>query len=538
MKHEDIRTTHFRVTRPKEALKLKETIMSSLHFQNLLILLLDENYELFKKSKTQNLQKYLLNKRVMRAVVSGAKGGKNEDGVKLLLKNYQDHKIFENLLSVGKTLKEKNIAQLVGKLKAAYKSFYTKRKNGDKEAEPPSPQKLSKIKNFAIPIDQCAFSFAKKDFLRINLDKKMQSFHLNHSKLLKVVENLKNIQSLELMYKHEEIYFSLSYHKKLEPKTSSKDNLYAGLDLGVQNLASLLIADGQTPSLVVSGKKLIEFNNRNNIEIARRKSSEKILDNELKAIRKQKEQASYLSEQELLQDQNYVSLKSQWWEAKQLLAKSYRKRHHSFKDFFHKASVRILEFLSLQGVNVLFVSRNLGEAKQNKGFRKKFNKKFHQIPLLKLIDYIQLKGAEFGIEVEDIDEAYTSKSSCLSGDVCKAKDIAAEIKQGDPKLSRKARRQKLSNAFMGVRESRSLFFDKALGKRILADLNAACNHIKVGVKGIDFSWLKEKLWKLTRPVLVYPDSLFLDLTLTGVQSELRDPHRVSYAAKLRKNLFR
>ena len=82
-----------------------------------------------------------------------------------------------------------------------------------------------------------------------------------------------------------------------------------------------------------------------------------------------------------------------------------------------------------------------------------------------------------------------------------------------------------------------MFRDKVLGKRILADLNAACNHIKVGLKNSDFSWLKGKLWKLTRPVLVNTDSLLLDLPLTGVCSELGDPLRVSYAAKLRKNLF-
>ena len=188
-------------------------------------------------------------------------------------------------------------------------------------------------------------------------------------------------------------------------------------------------------------------------------------------------------------------------------------------------------------MGVLYVSRNLGEAKQAKGFNKKFNKKFHQIPLLKLIDYLELKGGEFGIRVENIDEAYTSKTSCLSGDVEGAQKLAAELKQDHKTLSRGEKRQRFSNALMGVRESRSVYRDRVLGKRILADLNAACNHIKVGQGSVDFSWLKGKLWKLTRPVLVYTDSLLLDFCLTGT-SELRDPLRVFYAAKLRKNLLR
>ena len=112
------------------------------------------------------------------------------------------------------------------------------------------------------------------------------------------------------------------------------------------------------------------------------------------------------------------------------------------------------------------------------------------------------------------------------------------MKQEDKSISRKERRQRFSNALMGVRESRSMFCDRILGKRILADLNAACNHIKVGLETSDFSWLQGKLWKLTRPVLVNTDSLLLDLTLTGVWSELGAPLRDSYAAKLRKNLFR
>ena len=58
----DIRTVHFRVVRDKEKSRLEKAIVSSLHFQNILILLLKENYELFKCGNAQNFHEKLLNR--------------------------------------------------------------------------------------------------------------------------------------------------------------------------------------------------------------------------------------------------------------------------------------------------------------------------------------------------------------------------------------------------------------------------------------------------------------------------------------------
>ena len=346
MKNDDIRTVHFRVARPKEVAVLKKAIVTSLHFQNLLILLVRETFERSKSEKIPNFQKYLLNKRIMRAVVSGTNGGKNKDAIAILLKHYEKNAQFQDLLAVGKTLKEKNIAQLVGKVKAAYKSYFTKKRNGDEKARPPSPQKLRKVQNFAIPIDQCAFSFAKNGFLRINLDKKMQSYHFDQEQLLKIAGSIKRIQSLEVLLKHDEVYFSISYHSELEKFKAPSSVVSAGLDLGVRNTASIFVADSKTHSFIVSGKDLIGFNTRNNIQLAQRKSIQKLLENKLLLSRKSLENGSYLSEEELCKNAGHVSIKAEWYLAKKNLSKAYKIRHRKFKDIFHKLSVRLLEFLS------------------------------------------------------------------------------------------------------------------------------------------------------------------------------------------------
>ena len=108
----DMRTVHFRVIREKEKSRLEKFIVSSLHFQNILILLLRENYELYKAKKTKNYHQTLLNKRVMRAVISGAKGGKLHALVQELKQVFSENPYFIDLLKVGRSLKEKNLAQL------------------------------------------------------------------------------------------------------------------------------------------------------------------------------------------------------------------------------------------------------------------------------------------------------------------------------------------------------------------------------------------------------------------------------------------
>jgi hypothetical protein len=112
---------------------------------------------------------------------------------------------------------------------------------------------------------------------------------------------------------------------------------------------------------------------------------------------------------------------------------------------------------------------------------------------MKLLKNIEYKAQEYGIQVHYVDERYTSKTSCISGDV---KSI-----QDNPDLT---------NAFNGKRVKRGLFLDTVINKVFNADVNGAVNHIKVAT-GKSFEWLKNKLFKLSNPIKIKSDYEFCRL---------------------------
>jgi len=162
---------------------------------------------------------------------------------------------------------------------------------------------------------------------------------------------------------------------------------------------------------------------------------------------------------------------------------------------------RIVEYLYLNGVSDVFVSKNLAELKNNGEcvLNKVVKQNFIQIPFIKLLEKIEYKAQEYGINVHYIDEKYTSKASCISDDV---KSI-----QDNPDLT---------NAFKGKRVKRGLFLDIVINKVFNADINGAVNHIKVSV-GKSFEWLKDKLFKLCNPIKIKSDYEFCRL-LKGLQN--------------------
>ena len=103
-------------------------------------------------------------------------------------------------------------------------------------------------------------------------------------------------------------------------------------------------------------------------------------------------------------------------EARRLYRKNHLDRLDFFHSNFHKLSRRILESLVKYGVDRLVLAKNLCFAKNTdtKTMGKKNNQRFYQLPIGKLIHYLEIKAPEYGIHIEFIDEAYTSKCSVLN----------------------------------------------------------------------------------------------------------------------------
>ena len=422
----------------------------------MLVILIKQNYDLFKEGKSANDFKYLSKYQVMRAVIAGTNGGKDREKASYIKEKYKEHKLMLDLMEVGRKLKIHNLAMVISRIKSNFKSFFTKIKKRNTTAKPPKPKKLAKVTRFTIPLDVNAFSLKKENQLGINLSDQMFYLSLNHQRLKEIVGDLKNIQAIQVHLSNGEIYLKVSYRYKMQKAESSgvesqevrelKERLAnwkqqlkehpdlahdgevaqliikteetleralarssvethheeqikeAGLDVGIENLASIFIADQKAKSLIVSGKRFKHYNAKFNRFIAKLAATISDLQNsikEMKDIDKEKRLALLIKFRSFL----------------------YEKRNRYFHDQFHKIS---------------------------------------------------------------------------SGDVVQIQNLA---RQNKPIVT---------NDFQGSRVKRGLFKDSVLGKIFNADLNAALNIIKIGTLK-SFDWLKDFLFKFCNPIKLISD---------------------------------
>lgn len=86
-----------------------------------------------------------------------------------------------------------------------------------------------------------------------------------------------------------------------------------------------------------------------------------------------------------------------------------RWRHDKLHDYFHKASRAIIQHCLKNNISSLVIGRNINW-KQNIRMRKKTNQNFASVPFYKLIQMLQYKAEEQGIEVFFVTEEYTSQT--------------------------------------------------------------------------------------------------------------------------------
>ena len=85
------------------------------------------------------------------------------------------------------------------------------------------------------------------------------------------------------------------------------------------------------------------------------------------------------------------------------------------KDQFHKISRIIVNECVHRDIDTLVIGIN-HEWKDNVSMRKSQKQTFIQIPFAQLISMIRYKAEEYGIEVIETEESYTSKASFLDND--------------------------------------------------------------------------------------------------------------------------
>ena len=104
-------------------------LKSSLHIRNMLVILIDKHYEIYKEegcevSKTIAL--YLRKPMLVRSLLGAQVGGKNKDKIDFLKRELEGDPIFGELLELGSSVHYKIIYCIVRSLSANYKSAFTK----------------------------------------------------------------------------------------------------------------------------------------------------------------------------------------------------------------------------------------------------------------------------------------------------------------------------------------------------------------------------------------------------------------------------
>jgi len=466
---------------------MKKAVLRYKHVENMLNIILNKESDIIfalpVEQRDYTLFNLLTNSIIMKAVISGNNGGeKTQKGIAQCKAHLELHHkdLYQQLLSEGQQLNDKNISQIITRLakdwKNSFKNLkaYYADKSGKKftgKPDTPKAKKLSKVFNYSVPLEVSKFSLNKKNKLGINIWKKMEYVFFRDNAYLKD----KKINNVTVALSHGHIYYQLSYqNKKIEDITEKKDsNLLpvrkpektAGLDIGVHHLFSLFVNDDRTESLVYRNAKMVHYNCSFNKQMARLNTLLTRHVAEYKTVSKQDGTVVTVPERYTAYGQHI----------KKTISNMFNSRNLFMEGEMNKLSSALLQYLKKHEVTRLVLSKNLSFAKTagTIELRKKTKQNFYQIPFGKFLNLIEEKAFHYGISITNINEAYTSKTSSLTADVNQVKQMAASK---EPVTSNEL------NGVRGVKSkklTRGLFRDNILNTIIHADINAAVNHIKV-----------------------------------------------------------
>ncbi|GHO51768.1 RNA-guided endonuclease InsQ/TnpB family protein [Ktedonobacter robiniae] len=224
-----------------------------------------------------------------------------------------------------------------------------------------------------------------------------------------------------------------------EPQQANVDPLLvAGIDIGLNNLATLTSNKAGFVPVLVNGRPLKRINQHYNKERARLQS--------------------HLSKQKRFTSPRLERLSN--------------KRTSQIDQYLHTQSHRIIERLVWEGIGTLIIGKNDGW-KQEINLGKRTNQQFVQIPFARFIDMLTYKAEMVGIKVILQEESHTSKCSFLDLEpICH------------------------HERYMGKRIKRGLF-RTSTGKRINADVHGSLNIIR---KAIPHSFGQGIVGVAVRPV--------------------------------------
>ena len=205
-------------------------------------------------------------------------------------------------------------------------------------------------------------------------------------------------------------------YKVTDTPLKEDNKRYAAIDLGLNNLAT--VGSNVVKPFIINGKPLKSINQYWNKEKAR-------LQSHLKGNKKTSKRIESIT----------------------------NKRNNKVKDYLHKSSRKIVNFLVSNNISTLIIGYN-EEWKQNINLGRTNNQTFVNIPFYTFIQQLEYKCKLEGINFLITEESYTSKCSFLDNESVEKHE-----------------------SYLGKRIKRGLL-RSAEGKLINADLNGSLNILK------------------------------------------------------------
>lgn len=225
------------------------------------------------------------------------------------------------------------------------------------------------------------------------------------------------VQAVRLVPKNGYIVVEVLYKREAK-KTKENNNRVVGVDIGVNNLAAVVI--NVFDAFIINGRPLKSINQFFNKELASAKSNLKIRHDKKKSKRT-----------------------NRLW----------RKRTNKVNDYLQKASTILVNQFVSNDITTVVIGYNKNW-KQDINMGKKNNQNFVQIPFRQFINMVAYKCYLEGITVYEQEESYTSKCSFLDDEPIQKHE-----------------------KYRGRRVKRGLY-KTSTGKFVNADVNGAFNILK------------------------------------------------------------
>jgi len=341
----------------------------------------------------------------------------------------------------------------------------------------PKPKKLRNLARFSVVVP-CVIE-GRKLFLKLRKGEKPLEVLLPEGFSYKVKE-------VRLVYDMDWIEAHVVYEKEIS--VCSVGVYQAGIDIGLDNLVSVVSDNPELRSFIVSGKEMKSYGRWFNKKRAEIQSHMDII---LNRIKREKD-----IERKRVLEKHYEWLKKCLWNL-------YKARDRKLDNWVHQVTRRLADLLYETGHRIVYIGKDAID-KTGINLGRRVNEQYVGIPHRKFVNALTYKCQELGVEVVEVDERYTSKASPISDDVVKVQNRRVNGKEVQ---------------FSGKRVSRGLYKDLKLSKVFNADLVGALNILKVGAKLRRLLFdMKTLFVKLCNPVkfklfdLIYkcnPESLFV-----------------------------